>query len=366
MSFSGGWVQTVLAADADGPVPVTINVSAGSLIVLRVWATGFGKTISASDGQGSYTSLVNFSSLSGTDALLYLKNANSGTHTIQVTSNDGTSVVYIAASEYSGADHVNPIYAEAHQQQVSPGSGNGAVNSGNYNGGDSSRLVVGMGMMINNVPINQYLTAVGGATQRYADTWGGAGVGTRNICISDQLASGTDNSKFTSSLGTETDSVISFSLNPITTYGSAATTDGHDTSAVSARVTTGAAIAATDAPDHAAASSTQLVGGSISATDAADKAAVSTGSVTNFSIAATDAPDSVGIVVSLSNVPAGRSRLAGRRMVWVDGKMHYAKDDQTRAVPQDSPQDKMRRNMLEWVKNRQEADARRITNKAQK
>ena len=143
------WVQTITGNVSSGGT-ATITVAAGSVILVCVEdLTAIGRTITASDAQGTYALVSPPGQLNSTGAqtlaLRYLANANAGAHVITLAATGGDSLYY-AITEYSGVSTTAPVFASAGQSQNNPVT----PSSGTYNSGSGNRTV-GLCWCSNNV-----------------------------------------------------------------------------------------------------------------------------------------------------------------------------------------------------------------------
>ena len=93
-------------------VAVTLaTITAGSTIVVGVLISSLTFTITVADAQGSYTAVDTIIRGTTNESLqcFYLKNANSGSHTITATISTTDPETYIYAKEVIGADITTPL-----------------------------------------------------------------------------------------------------------------------------------------------------------------------------------------------------------------------------------------------------------------
>ena len=93
-------------------VAVTLaTITAGSTIVVGVLISSLTFTITVADAQGSYTAVDTIIRGTASESMqcFYLKNANSGSHTITATISTTDPETYIYAKEVIGADITTPL-----------------------------------------------------------------------------------------------------------------------------------------------------------------------------------------------------------------------------------------------------------------
>lgn len=168
------WVQEATGTGTGTAVATLNGVVAGNLIAVHAWC---GNNLAPSpfgvaDAQGSYTQKGPSASDSTNNVFgrnFVLEAANSGTHTITLTAG-GSDTLLIKAREV-GTGGANPAYVDAVANfQNSPGTGAGAVTSGNLAVTVAS-TIVSMASDTASVSASDEPTAVSG-TARDAGTSG--------------------------------------------------------------------------------------------------------------------------------------------------------------------------------------------------